>query len=330
MDMLDILHRSLQKLSQNHTEETLGDRKSYLGASDVGGCPRKVILERINPSEHDLATLLRFQRGHMAENIIADAYTAGGYTNFKRQVEIDISTDLLPALVHIDFVFTQESIKTKSILEIKSGKVPDEPYSSWETQLYIQMGALAQKYPDYKIKGAVLSIDLSEGDVGFFNGYKPEDELYGGLIQRAESIWTDYRQTLEGQIVDFKTEPTPLCGFCNHIRTCPRFEADDFEHPEMIEYVNEFQGFRCQEKVYKNRVANHKKALLGMVQSIGNFRSGGYLFKKATRTRQNLNRARLSQFLADYGVSISEFEEASTFSFLDIKKVPEQKQRKAA
>lgn len=330
MDMRIVLHKSLQLLSQQHTKETLGDRRSYLGASDVGTCPRKVILERIHQPEHDLATLLRFQRGHMAENIIANAYRAGGFVNFERQVEIDISTELLPALVHIDFVFTQKKRKTKSILEVKSGKVPDEPYSSWETQLYMQMGALSKKHPDYRIKGAVLSLDLSEGEVGFFNGYTPEDGLYNGLIKRAESIWKDYQQALLGQKIDFKTEPGPLCGFCSHIRGCPRFAADDFEIPEMLDYIEEFQGYRDKEKVYTTRVANHKKSILGMVNGRGNFQAGGYLFRKATRTRKNINKVRLSKFLSENGTSISEFEEPSTFSFLDIKKSPKEPQQKTA
>jgi len=62
MDIHKTLLASLQKLARQHTEETLGNRSDYLGASDIGYCPRKVILEKINPSEHDLATLLRFQR----------------------------------------------------------------------------------------------------------------------------------------------------------------------------------------------------------------------------------------------------------------------------
>ncbi len=322
MDIRNTLQNSLQLLSKQHTEETLGDRRDYLGASDVGYCPRKVILERIYPGEHDLATLLRFQRGHMAEDIVAAAFTAAGFSNFERQVELDISTDKLPALVHIDFVFTAQQKKIKSILEVKSGKIPDQPYSSWESQLYLQMGALAKKYPDYTIKGALLSLDLGDGDAGFFNGYTPQGTLYNGLLQRAESIWNDYQQRLKGQKVELKTEPGPLCGFCNHIRTCPRFTADDI--PEMDDYITEFQELREKEKKYKDKVATQKKILLTMVRGRGNFRAGGYLLKKTTRTRQNLDMTSLDMFLSDNGTSISEFQEPSTFSFLDVKRAPKE------
>lgn len=319
MDIRETFHNSLQLLSQQYTEETLGDRRGYLGASDVGYCPRKVILERIYPSKHDLATLLRFQRGHIAEDIVAAAFTTAGFSNFERQVEIDISTDKLPGLVHIDFVFTAHTKKIKSILEVKSGKIPDQPYSSWESQLYLQMGALAEKYPDYTIKGAVLCLDLSAGDVAFFNGYTPQDTLYYGLVQRAESIWSDYQHTLQGEKIELKTEPGPLCGFCDHISSCPRFAADDI--PEMDHYITEFQELREKEKKYKDKVATQKKILLTMVRGRGDFRAGGYLLKKATRTRNNLDMTSLEKFLSDHGSSISDFQEPHSFSFLDIKKV---------
>ena len=109
MDMKTLLLTSLQALSKQHTLTTLGDRSSYLGASDIGTCPRKVIFERLQPGEHDLATLLRFQRGHMAEDIVANAMTAAGYDNFDRQVEV-IASCTTPIKVHIDFVFVRHEV----------------------------------------------------------------------------------------------------------------------------------------------------------------------------------------------------------------------------
>jgi len=132
-----------------------GDRNNYLGASDIGYCPRKVILDRLHPVDHDLATLLRFQRGHMAEDIVANAFGAAGYNNFDRQVEA-VAGGATPIRCHIDFVFNAP--KLKAILEVKSvSAIPDGPHSSWESQLYMQMGALAEQYPDHHIKGAILA-----------------------------------------------------------------------------------------------------------------------------------------------------------------------------
>jgi CRISPR-associated exonuclease Cas4 len=96
MDINNVFLTSLRNLSKQHTEETLGDRRSYLGASDIGQCSRKVVLERISPKEHDLTTLLRFERGHMAEEIVAKVFTTAGFTNFKRQVEIKVNSEDVP------------------------------------------------------------------------------------------------------------------------------------------------------------------------------------------------------------------------------------------
>ena len=209
MDVINIFETSLRNLSKQHTEETLGDRRNYLGASDIGQCPRKVILERIRPKEHDLATLLRFERGHMAEDIVAKVFTAAGFTNFERQVEIKVNSESVPFLAHIDVVFTSKINKIKSVLEVKSGTDPAIPFGSWESQLYVQMGALAEQYPDHTIKGALLSLDLADGQVGFFPGYKPNDTVFQNLKNKAENMWSAYQTMLQGEEIELTTEPGP-------------------------------------------------------------------------------------------------------------------------
>ena len=86
--LMTTLQAALQQLATRHTVEKLGDRSTYLGASDIGACPRKTILGKCNHQEAYLVTLLRYRRGHMAEDIVATALTAAGFTNFKQQVEV--------------------------------------------------------------------------------------------------------------------------------------------------------------------------------------------------------------------------------------------------
>lgn len=329
MDMKTLLLTSLQTLSKQHTLTTLGDRTSYLGASDIGACPRKVILERLHPGEHDLATLLRFQRGHMAEDIVASAMIAAGYENFDRQVEI-IASGVTPVKVHIDFVFTSIQPKVKAILEIKSvGALPDVPYGSWESQLYIQMGALKEQFPDYAIKAAVLEIDLGSGEVGFFNGYTPNDTMYAGLLERASTIWTNYQFMMLGHPKNPATEPSPLCGYCNHFSTCPRFAAE--EVPELENTVAELQELQEKEKSLKNQIEPKKANLFQIVEKAGHpIKVNGSILSKAIRSRKSFDISRLTAFLADQGYTVSDFQEASSFSFLDIKKSKKIPTKKAA
>ena len=320
MDINKIFLTSLRNLSKQHTAETLGDRRNYLGASDIGQCPRKVILERINPKEHDLATLLRFERGHMAEEIVAKVFTAAGFTNFERQVEIDVSSEKVPFLVHIDFLFSSKIDKVKSILEVKSGSVPSTPYGSWESQLYIQMGAVAEQYPDHTVKGALLSLDLANGEIGFFPGYQPNETVFQSLKTKAEEIWSDYQALVQGHEVELATEPGLLCGgYCNHLLGCPRFAAQ--EAPEMAGILEDLQRLQAKEKSLKARMEPMKKNLLTVVQTVGAIKVNNSILAKRSQSRKSLNMEKLEAFLTDLGQSICDFQESgTTSSWLDIKK----------
>ncbi len=320
MDIHNIFLTALRNLSKRHTEETLGDRRNYLGASDIGQCPRKVILERVSPKEHDLTTLLRFERGHMAEEIVAKVFSAAGFTNFERQVEIDVSSEGVPFLVHIDFIFTSTINKVKSILEVKSGSVPSVPYGSWESQLYTQMGAVAEQYPDHTIKGALLSLDLADGEIGFFPGYQPDETVFQSLKTKAEGMWSDYQAMLQGDEVDLTTEPGLLCGgYCNHLLGCPRFAAQ--EAPDMAGIVADLQHLQAEEKSLKAKIEPLKKNLLGVVQTVGAIKVNNSILGKRSQSRKSLNMEKLEAFLADLGQSLSDFQESGAVSsWLDIKK----------
>ena len=104
-------------------------------------------------------------------------------------------------------LFHSYTHKIKFILEIKStGRIPDRAYSSWWSQLYLQMGGLAEQHPEYSIKGAILTLDLAHGEVGFFNGYEPEEMIYSGLLERARTTWSHYHAMLQGMEPEMKTE----------------------------------------------------------------------------------------------------------------------------
>lgn len=313
----DALLNGLQKLSRLHTIETLGDRSSYLGASEIGACPRKTILSKITPREYDLPTLLRFERGHMAEDVVANALNAAGFSNFERQVVV--SSGDLPVTAHIDFVFTSETSKTKSILEVKSPeKTPLQPYSSWETQLYIQMGLLAQAYPGYTVdKGAILSLNMG-GEVELFNGYTPVECIFNGLMERAEGIWRIYRQLACGENnEELATEVTPLCGYCEHFATCPRFDADDA--PELADTVKTLVALQARQKAITKEIDSLKEALLVIASQRGPFKVNDCYLREATRSKKVFDMARLESFLSGYGTSAGCFQESRPYSFLEIK-----------
>lgn len=313
------LQTALQQLALQHTVETLGDRTTYLGASDIGACPRKTILSKLKTPEADLVTLLRFRRGHMAEDIVAAAFTAAGFTNFKRQVEVRYPGNV-PVLAHLDFVFISEARKTMAVLEVKSPEtIPEHPYGSWETQLYLQMGLLANCYPDYTVeKGAILAVNFGEQGMRLFSGYTPQTLIYEGLMHRASTIWNAYQQYTAGELTTPVMEAGPLCGYCPFLMDCPKFEAEEVrELTESVEILVELQQ---QQRDLETEIGMRKSDLLAIVNQRGPLKAYDRLLRKAVRTRKVLDTERLSQFLQDLGQSLADFHTTSSYSFLEIKK----------
>lgn len=318
-ELMITLQAALQQLANQQTVETLGDRSSYLGASDIGSCPRKTILNKLNTPEADLVTLLRFRRGHMAEEIVASAFTVAGFTNFQRQVEVR-HAGVVPVAAHLDFVFISEARKTMAVLEVKSPEnIPEHPYGAWETQLYLQMGLLADSYPDYTVeKGAILAVNFGKQGMQLFNGYSPQTMIYEGLIDRAATIWNQYRQYSDGDLATPAMEAGPLCGFCPFLKDCPKFEAEEVrELTESVEILIELQK---QQRDMETEISMRKSDLLAIVDQRGPFKAHGQLLRKAVRSRKVLDTDKLGQFLQGYGQSLTDFQRSSSYSFLEIKK----------
>ncbi|MGD9950554.1 MAG: hypothetical protein AB7U29_19050 [Desulfobulbus sp.] len=312
------LQTALQQLAVQQTLETLGDRATYLGASDIGACPRKTILNKLNTPEADLVTLLRYQRGHMAEEVVATAFNSAGFTNFKRQVEVRHGGHI-PIVAHLDFVFISEARKTLAVLEVKSPEaIPEHPYGSWETQLYLQMGLLADSYPDYTVeKGAILAVNFGNQGMQLFDGYAPQETIYQGLINRAGIIWDQYQQFYEDASTP-STEVSPLCGYCSFLQDCPKFAGEEI--PELAECVANLTGLQRQQKDLESQISQHKNDLLAIVEQRGSFKANGQLLRKATRCRKVLDSDKLGDFLQEYGRSLADFHKSSSYSFLEIKK----------
>ncbi|WP_045214407.1 hypothetical protein, partial [Desulfobulbus alkaliphilus] len=143
---LQTFHTGLQTAQILETEATLGDRALYIGASDIAQCPRKVVKTKTNPKPHTLQTLIRFKRGHVAEDIISEALHAFPH---ERQVALEYALSYcpncnwyspdktrcsicgnaassLPLTAHLDFVFPDHTI-----LEVKTTSLPGIQ-KSWE------------------------------------------------------------------------------------------------------------------------------------------------------------------------------------------------------
>lgn len=264
-------------LSQPKLE--LGDRCSYIGASDVGQCPRKVVLSKTVPETHDVNTLIRFERGNVVEQIIEKALTYSGVSYIS---QLEVSYPEKPFTAHLDFTFVRpEEI---AVLETKSvSHIPDEPYPSWIAQLHFQMGLVQTEY-HLPTRGGILAVDLNSGNYQLFNGYSHNPTLFEGLLEKAEHIWS----ALESG-TNAVTEKGLLCSFCHYRSDCPAYDTDGLPELPVSDLVSYYLAAKEQEKSVKGEVSRLRKDLEAAVKPFGEAKAGDYKLKLGKSTRKGFN-----------------------------------------
>ena len=157
--------KGLLKHGECKTADELGDRSRYVGLSDIGKgaeCLRAAVAGKVYGCQHPYADKvmdwyrvgefekimevlrkqLTLQRGHWFEAGVEKSFEANN-AKFFTQLEIDAGFDGVPVLAHLDFVLVGNG--AVRILELKSTEnIPDNLYTSYETQIYGQLGFLAK------------------------------------------------------------------------------------------------------------------------------------------------------------------------------------------
>ena len=210
-----LLSRALDALEL--IQSPLGDRSTYVGSSDVGGCPRRVVLEKLCPTPLDTPARLRQLRGHVAEELIGRLFTLSGHS-FVHQLELIHPEE--PFQAHVDFLFTDDP-RCAHIVEVKTANgLPEEPYPSWLDQLQWQMGLFQLQHPERAIYGHLLAVDLNAGKSVNFGPFEPCGEVFAYLQLKGGRI-------MEAVETGEELEPCPglLCGQCPHRDDCPAHEV---------------------------------------------------------------------------------------------------------
>ncbi|MBI2354434.1 MAG: PD-(D/E)XK nuclease family protein [Deltaproteobacteria bacterium] len=231
MDIAAFFDTAVLALNRNKSAE-LGNRKLYIGSSDVGSCARKVYLQRKTPKTPNVSTLLKFSRGHIAETLIENIFVAGGVKDlFDTQVEV--RHPQYPLKAHIDFLFYADLDGSHElhVVEVKSvSSIPDEPYPQWIDQLHFQLGLLRIQYPQGKIGGSVLAIDLNAGEIHQFNGYEYDDATFNYLVNKALHLIDCLEERDEA-----RPSVSRNCSFCPYRSDCPAMSLPKVELPPEIE-----------------------------------------------------------------------------------------------
>jgi len=251
-----------------NTDSGLGDRSKYIGSSDIGQCPKKAYLSKINKETHELKQLLIFERGHVAEGIVRNGLINNpSKVLFKEQVEIAGLTSKTEFIkTHIDFVvnFPKEDV----VIECKtiSSALPNDiPRESWLYQVNLQLGLMQQKGLK-KVRGLIIAFNLNSGealefDVPFNKG------IYDVAIKRANRLWksVQLQEEPEGEISD-------LCGFCSFSKQCNTLRKNGSKMPKEVESIAlRIKKLSSTEKMIKADKANLKAFLeaAGIKKAIG-------------------------------------------------------------
>ena len=279
--LMALLAKGLAESSAKRTLSSLGDRSQYIGMSDIGRaleCPRAAVGKKLfgnradlEGNQHELASMLgtqlRLQRGHWFEAGVAQVFRTQGLPVIE-QLEIQATHNQVPIKAHLDFTFVIAAEQpTVRILELKSCEnIPSTLYSSYETQVYGQVGLLRALWgkPAFGVHGEpgitgcsrltfpeicrerlgiqmpadaslvdieawVLCLSMSEAKA--FGPYLPDKSMLGLCLQTAEDLWTLTMgvRSNGGDIFDLPTTKGfhALCPWCDFNADCPKFEGVD-------------------------------------------------------------------------------------------------------
>ncbi len=312
------LVRGLLHHGDLESKKLLGDRRHYVGMSDVGKgveCMRSAVAGKLGlkvpikgqaieswytHGKHDqiyntLCKQLILQRGHWLEAGVLPALEANGSKVFP-QLEVSTEYKGVPIKVHIDFTLAWDTPKPSvRILELKSTKrVPDALYTAYETQLYGQLGFLvdcwnqpvfamrdhsgvlrfenmtfpeAVQYefgfilPDdpllVDIEGWVLclAMDAAKG----FGPYKASSVMLNVCKKTAETIWFGMdavrSEKMDLNDIAYCKGFHPLCDYCDHADTCPKFEAEFVDDPDSDDLLAELLALKDKKKMIAENIA---------------------------------------------------------------------------
>jgi len=258
MAFKEFLEKSLREISKVETENTLGNRTNYIGASDISGCLRSAYLQKINEVEHSLEKLLIFERGHIAEGIIEKALNSANF-KYSSQVEVEDNVLGVPVKAHLDFVV---SGKEEIVLEVKTTKSDvTTPYSSWMLQIQFQMGLL-KKTTDKNVRGYILVFNLNTGSFTEFP-IDFNEELFKVALQKAE--------ILANAMISEEEPPAEeqlYCSSCPFKGQCPIFQAEEI-HFELDEDLALIKKLETQKKEIDNQLKAMKTDIEAFLKEKG-------------------------------------------------------------
>ncbi len=250
--------RNFKEALKKDTENSLGDRSRYIGASDISGCLRSSYLSKVAKREDDIKQLLTFERGHQFENIVRK-FLYG--ETFKEQVEIKNArtSNGFPLKPHLDFVIYDKERKKATVVEAKSTKNTIELYDSYVLQTQLQMGLLqAQCGDEWTVNGLIFVIS-TESEYEVFP-VEQNKTLFDMAMQRADVLADSLKKGVEPE-----AEIQAYCSMCPFKGDCKAVSKGvdkqlPFNIKALIKKLKELQATEKEIKKIKNEILDFMKA----------------------------------------------------------------------
>lgn len=297
--LLAQMARGLVRHGQEETSRTLGDRRTYIGLSDVGRaitCIRAAVLNKIGgkPAE-TLQRQLVLQRGHWLEAGLIPAFRANG-AKLMSQLEISITHGDVPIRAHLDLTLVADCVVR--VLELKStARLPDILSPGYEVQLYGQIGLISTYWnqpvfaaeglsrctfpqlvqtlfgivlPDtpekVDLEGWVLCVSMN--DAKAFGPYGPDAAMTDLVVQTARTLWHAMRRGDS----NLPTCPGfhPLCDWCDHATGCPKFQANPVSDPALEAELDTFSRLKAEKARIEAEISDYETRIRQFHQRAGN------------------------------------------------------------
>lgn len=224
------------------------------------------------------------------------------------------------------------------ILELKStGHLPKTLNPAYEMQVYGQLGLLAScwnqpcfnlraedghvlfsglTFPELAarlfrarlpespeqvdIEGWVLCLSMSEAKP--FGPYLPDEAMHSLALRLAGDLWDNHRKYANGLIrlgdLEYAKGFHPLCDWCDHAATCPKFSSGQVDSPEGDAALRQLEELKANRKSLEQEIRAMEERICRQYarwDAAGGWLSTGkYRFKVSNMPgRTTLNRGRL-------------------------------------
>ncbi len=269
-----VFEKNLREALKKETEEKLGDRSQYIGASDISGCIRAAYLNKKENIELPVEKLVVFERGHYVEEIVQKMM---GKLPYKREVEFSSNDNPFPAKVHIDFVLYKKEEKEITLIEVKSQDKDDFTiYPSYLLQVNFQwlVAETALKGTGWKVKNAFILVVNSGSGKYIIEEVKKDENLQKIALEKAKIL---RNALIKGEVPE--GEEQLYCSQCPYKEGCSTFckgtvndMAIAFEAEEVSKIEAEIKKLQAIAKEKKEKIKEYMES-----KKINKVKAGNYI-----------------------------------------------------